>query len=79
MEEAYIIRIGGEKISASGHFLLLVGDHHYDAEYIENLLINPFSRYLFDEDIQGNVKITIDDIDAENMPYALTCTYEEIV
>ena len=46
---------------------------------VESLLINPFSRYLFDEDIQGNVKITIDDIDAENMPYALTCTYEEIV
>jgi DNA polymerase III delta prime subunit len=46
---------------------------------VESLLINPFSRYLFDEDIQGNVKITIDDIDAENMPYALTCTYEEII
>lgn len=46
---------------------------------VESLLINPFSRYLFDEDIQGNVRITIDDIDAENMPYALTCTYEEIV
>lgn len=46
---------------------------------VESLLINPFSRYLFDENIQGNVKITIDDIDAENMPYALTCTYEEIV
>lgn len=46
---------------------------------VESLLINPLSRYLFDEDIQGNVKITIDDIDAENMPYALTCTYEEIV
>ena len=46
---------------------------------VESLLINPLSRYLFDEDIQGNVKITIDDIDAENMPYALTCTCEEIV
>ena len=46
---------------------------------VESLLINPFSRYLFDEDIQGNVKITIDDIDAENMPYALTCTYEETI
>lgn len=46
---------------------------------VESLLINPLSRYLFDEDIQGNVKITIDDIDAENMPYALTCTHEEIV
>ena len=46
---------------------------------VESLLINPFSRYLFDEDIQGNVKIIIDDIDTEKMPYALTCTYEEIV
>lgn len=46
---------------------------------VESLLINPFSRYLFDKDIQGNVRITIDDIDAENMPYTLTCSYEEIV
>lgn len=45
---------------------------------VESLLINPFSRYLFDEDISSDVKITIEDIDAENMPYALTCTYEAI-
>ena len=36
--------------------------------------LSPWAR-----NIQGNVKITIDDIDAENMPYALTCTYEEII
>ncbi len=46
---------------------------------VESLLINPLSRYLFDEDISGNVKITIQDIDAENMPYALTCTYEALI
>lgn len=46
---------------------------------VESLLINPLSRYLFDEDIRGNVMITINDIDAENMPYTLTCEYEALV
>lgn len=45
---------------------------------VESLLINPLSRYLFDEEISGNAKITIQEIDAVNMPYALTCTYEGI-
>lgn len=45
---------------------------------VESLLINPLARYMFDEDIRNNVSITIDDIDAENMPYALTCTKEAL-
>lgn len=45
---------------------------------VESLLINPLARYMFDEDIRNNVKITIDDIDAENMPYALICTREAL-
>jgi len=45
---------------------------------VESLLINPFSRFLFDEDISGDVRITIADIDTENMPYTLICNYEEI-
>lgn len=45
---------------------------------VESLLINPLARYMFDEDIRNNVKITIEDIDAENMPYALTCTKEAL-
>ena len=45
---------------------------------VESLLINPLSRYLFDKDIKGNVHITIDDIDAVNMPYALECRCEAI-
>lgn len=45
---------------------------------VESLLINPLSRYLFDEEIKGNVQLTIQDIDAENAPYALECTYEAI-
>lgn len=40
----------------------------------ESLLINPLARYMFDEDIRSNVKITIEDIEAEKVPYALTCT-----
>ena len=43
---------------------------------VESLLINPLSRYLFDEGISEKVRIHIEDIDAENMPYALTCTVE---
>ncbi len=45
---------------------------------MESLLINPLSRYLFDEEINGNVNLSINDIDAENAPYALSCTYEAI-
>lgn len=43
---------------------------------VESLLINPLARYMFDEEIRNNVKITLKDIDAENMPYALDCSYE---
>ena len=45
---------------------------------VESLLINPLARYLFDEGIKENVRITINDIDAINMPYALDCTSEVI-
>lgn len=41
---------------------------------VESLLINPLSRYLFDEDVTDGANVHIEDIDAENMPYALTCT-----
>lgn len=43
---------------------------------VESLLINPLSRYLFDENIMGNAKLVLDDIDGENMPYAIKCTCE---
>lgn len=43
---------------------------------VESLLINPLSRYLFDEGISGNERIRINQIDAVHMPYALTCTHE---
>lgn len=45
---------------------------------VESLLINPLARYLFDEGIAGNARITINDIDAVNMPYALDCSCEVI-
>ena len=45
---------------------------------VESLLINPLARYLFDEGIKDNVRITICDIDAVNMPFALDCTCEVI-
>lgn len=41
---------------------------------VESLLINPLSRYLFDNAIKGDEKITINSIDAENMLYAIECT-----
>lgn len=45
---------------------------------VESLLINPLARYMFDEEIREKVKITIEDIDAENMPYALSCSCEAL-
>lgn len=45
---------------------------------VESLLINPLSRYLFDEDIKGDVKLIIRDIGAEDLTYTLECSYESI-
>jgi DNA polymerase III delta prime subunit len=41
---------------------------------VESLLINPLSRYLFDNAIKGDEKITINSIDTQDMPYSLDCT-----
>ena len=45
---------------------------------VESLLINPLSRYLFDEEISGNVRLILEDIDGDNMPYAITCSCEAL-
>ena len=45
---------------------------------VESLLINPLARYMFDEGIKGAVRITLNDIDAESMPYTLHCEHEVI-
>ncbi len=45
---------------------------------VESLLINPLARYMFDEEIKDNVRIVLNDIDAENMPYALSCEHEAL-
>ncbi len=41
---------------------------------VENLLINPLSRYLFDNEIFDNANVTIDKIDVEAIPPCLECT-----
>ena len=41
---------------------------------VENLLINPLSRYLFDNEIFENAEVTIDEIDIASNPPALICT-----
>ena len=41
---------------------------------VESLLINPLSRYLFDNRIFENAHITIDRIEDAAMPYSLQCT-----
>ena len=43
---------------------------------VESLLINPLARYLFDEEIKDNTRITLNSIDAENMPYSISCLHE---
>lgn len=45
---------------------------------VESLLINPLSRYLFDNEIFCNKRISIEDIEAESMPYSLKCTLSEV-
>ena len=40
---------------------------------VESLLINPLSRYLFDNGISSDRSLTIRSIDAEHMPYSLDC------
>ena len=45
---------------------------------VESLLINPLSRYMFDEEIKSDEQITINGIDAVNMPFALECVHEAI-
>lgn len=41
---------------------------------VENLLINPLSRYLFDNEIYGNSEIVIENIVAGTIPPKLECT-----
>ncbi|PNT92255.1 AAA family ATPase [Clostridium thermosuccinogenes] len=41
---------------------------------VENLLINPLSRYLFDNEIFDNASVTIDNIDVAAIPPSLECT-----
>lgn len=41
---------------------------------VESLLINPLSRYLFDNEVFENACITIDNIDLSMTPPALVCT-----
>ncbi len=41
---------------------------------VENLLINPLSRYLFDREIFGTASITINRIDTTATPPSLNCT-----
>ena len=41
---------------------------------VENLLINPLSRYLFDNEIFDNASVTIDNIDTTATPPSLECT-----
>jgi len=40
LDEAYIIRVDAEEfmIDNNQYYLLLVGDHHFDADYIEDVL-----------------------------------------
>jgi len=43
---------------------------------VESFLINPLSRYLFDNEIFSDKKIVINRIEAEQMPFSLECIVE---
>ena len=45
---------------------------------VENLLINPLSRYLFDNEVFENAAVTIDEIDTAANPPALICTRSKL-
>jgi len=45
---------------------------------VENLLINPLSRYLFDNEIFGDAAVTVDSIDLTACPPELCCSKEEV-
>lgn len=45
---------------------------------VESLFINPLSRYLFDNELFADVSLTINEINAESMPYSLTCSKGEV-
>ena len=44
---------------------------------VESLLINTLARFLFDEDIKGNARVTIHNIDVAHMPCTLSCVCED--
>lgn len=43
---------------------------------VESMLINPLSRFMFDNSVFSNSKITITGIDTAASPYSLNCTVE---
>lgn len=45
---------------------------------VESLLINPLSRYMFDEGITENVRIRLNQIDDQTPPFGLNCSYEAL-
>lgn len=44
---------------------------------VESLFINPLSRYLFDNKAFNNKIVTINNINADTMPYTLECSLQE--
>ena len=40
---------------------------------VESLFVNPLSRYLFDHGLFSGCRLCVEDIQAEEMPYTLTC------
>lgn len=45
---------------------------------VESLFVNPLSRYLFDNEIFDNAKLTIERIEDKSMPYYLECQVEKL-
>jgi len=45
---------------------------------VESLFVNPLSRYLFDHGLFSGCQLCVEDIQAEEMPYTLTCSQEKL-
>jgi len=44
---------------------------------VESIFVNPLSRFMFDNGIFDNAKITMNKIDGDNMPYACECEFQK--
>ena len=58
LDEAYIVRVDDEeyRINGNQYFLLLIGDHRFDADYIEDVLYGNEEDYVRYKELKKDFK-----------------------